>query len=179
VIARLIARYLLGPRRGQQKHPTSRVPPAVSNKLPPSQWVGSYTGGRPAGEVGPPRRIPSGAASSSNPVPAPIGREGVVVHRPAGEHECNPGVTHKPIQEGSDLASLHPGALYAAVPNASDYPRGTVWKCNCGTTWVSLGLTGGGLQRGGGYAAPGLEWKRESTRTRRRRESKGITPDGM
>jgi hypothetical protein len=102
---------------------------------------------------------------------------GRVVYCPQGPHECNPGVIHKPIPEGSDLASLHPGAQFAVLPGRYDHPRGTVWKCDCGTTWVSQGLTGGGLQRSGGYAAAGLEWKRESKRARRKREREGIMPE--
>ena len=73
------------------------------------------------------------------------------------------------------------------------YPRGTVWRCDCDWTWVSLGLhldtphrrlhesaamPASGLrtedlQHGpfrGGYEALALGWKREGHRARRRRE---------
>lgn len=73
-----------------------------------------------------------------------------VVYRPQGPHSC-------------DL----PGGIETI---GQDYRKGTVWRCDCGTTWVSQGVTGGGYQRSGGYAAGGLEWKRESKRARRKRE---------
>lgn len=73
-----------------------------------------------------------------------------VVYRPQGPHECAP-----------------PRGLETF---GEDYGKGTVWRCDCGTTWVSRGITGGGHQRSGGYAAGDLEWKRESKRARRKRE---------
>lgn len=73
-----------------------------------------------------------------------------VVYRPQGPHSC-------------DL----PGGIETI---GEDYRKGVVWQCDCGTTWVSQGITGGGLQRSGGYASGGLEWKRESKRARRKRE---------
>lgn len=80
-----------------------------------------------------------------------------VVYRPQGPHSC-------------DL----PGGIETI---GEDYRKDTVWRCDCGTTWVSQGITGGGLQRSGGYASGGLTWKREGKRARRKRERQGVTPE--
>lgn len=59
---------------------------------------------------------------------------GQIVARPAARHACNPGWRN----EFRDGPPFGPG-MYAIPPDASDYPKGTVWECECGRTWVSTG----------------------------------------
>lgn len=60
---------------------------------------------------------------------------GRVVSKPPQKHQCSPGWTWKP----------HPdGGRYGIPPHVGDYPKGTVWECDCGTKWVSLGRRGVG-----------------------------------
>lgn len=86
-----------------------------------------------------------------------------VVHQPTTVHECDPGWTWKPIQPDSDLALVTwEGARYGVPPTAWDYPKGTVWECECGRTWVSTGAVA--------LNALGVcGWRRESRWAKRRR----------
>ncbi len=81
---------------------------------------------------------------------------GHVVATPARKHDCEPGWTTK---TGTD------GRLYSVPPWASDYPKGTVWECPCGRTWVSRGAQ-----------VPGRSlfawWRREGRLARWRRTRK-------
>lgn len=102
---------------------------------------------------------------------------GHVVYRPSGEHECNPGVTYRPWPEDSEIPPPFEGARLVDNPEVRDYPRGTVWECECGTTWVSRGAA---PTPPGWHLAEGSRdvlWKRESRRARRKRERQGVTPE--
>jgi len=54
------------------------------------------------------------------------------------------------------------------VAEVKTFPRGTVWRCDCGRFFVSLGMH---PQRtsGGGYTAARVEWRPERWWERRRR----------
>jgi hypothetical protein len=76
---------------------------------------------------------------------------GEVVSRPQRKHQCAPGWR------------LAPSGLHAIPPSAYDYPKGTVWQCECGQTWVSKGAPT--------PSSPGFcTWRREGRWERRRRE---------
>lgn len=51
---------------------------------------------------------------------------------------------------------------------ATAYPKGTVYECDCGTTWVCQGMVKPYMATG--HVSASLEWKRESKRARRKRE---------
>jgi hypothetical protein len=59
---------------------------------------------------------------------------------------CEPSPIDAPASE-NDAPTADPmrgwlsrcGGLYGIPPASWDYPRGTVWECHCGKTWVSLG----------------------------------------
>lgn len=78
---------------------------------------------------------------------------GGVIARPPRKHDCAPGWTTK---TGSD------GRPYSIPPSSWDYPKGTVWECACGKTWVSQGAPRPN--------SPGFTWwRREHWWSRRRR----------
>lgn len=88
---------------------------------------------------------------------------GRVVAMPAPVHRCAPGWTYRtpdPVE-----AIGHPGwdwdTRLAYPPDARDYPRGTVWECDCGKTWVSTGPPNG--------RSPGIVDFRPERRLERRR----------
>ena len=85
---------------------------------------------------------------------------GRVIERPEREHACSPGWTDGgPVK---DIPGLE-GRRYAIPPTSYDYPKGTVWECECGKVWVSLGAPA--------PQSPGFcDWRRETWRERRRRE---------
>lgn len=89
---------------------------------------------------------------------------GQVVHQVVIPHACNPGWTWKPITE--DMPELHGlggvGGQYGVPPSPSDFPAGTVWACDCGQHWVSLGEPDP-------YSPGFCEWRKETRRERRRR----------
>ena len=58
---------------------------------------------------------------------------GRVIAAPPRKHDCAPGWTTK-----TDAS----GERYGIPPTTHDYPKGTVWECPCGKTWVSRGTTG-------------------------------------
>ena len=60
---------------------------------------------------------------------------GQIVARPAARHACNPGWRN----EFPRRATVRPRHVRHPSPDASDYPKGTVWECECGRTWVSTG----------------------------------------
>ena len=87
---------------------------------------------------------------------------GQVISRPGREHSCSPGWT-----QGGPVEHM-PGKAYAIPPSAYDYPKGTVWECECGKVWVSLGAPA--------PTSPGFcDWRRETWRERRRRK-RAATP---
>lgn len=87
---------------------------------------------------------------------------GQVISRPEREHACSPGWTQGGPVEGM------PGYVRAIPPAAYDYPRGTVWECECGKVWVSKGAPA--------PQSPGFcDWRRETRRERRRRK-RAATP---
>lgn len=47
-------------------------------------------------------------------------------------------------------------------PNPHDYPRGTVWACECGKTWLSQGSPGVGMPGACAWAPEGrfARWRR-------------------
>lgn len=78
-------------------------------------------------------------------------------------HSCDPGWTWKPIPEGGPL--LLPGGMggkYGVPPSPREFPKGTVWRCDCGRHWVSLGAPNR-------YSPGFCEWRPESRGERRRR----------
>lgn len=60
---------------------------------------------------------------------------GEVVSRPEPQHHRNPGVRYEPTSDDS----LVPGVHYAVIPTPWEFPAGTVWACECGRTFVSVG----------------------------------------
>lgn len=88
---------------------------------------------------------------------------GHVIARPEREHSCSPGWT-----DGGPVKDIPgwEGKRYAVPPTAYDYPKGTVWRCECGKVWVSRGAVA--------VNAPGsCYWRRENWRERRRRRRAG------
>lgn len=93
-----------------------------------------------------------------------------IVHKPATVHACSPGWTWTPSKGDGEIPAPFPGAHYGTPPKVHDYPKGTVWECACGITWVSRGPQPAPANwRYGPGMAPPL-WKRESRWARRRRE---------
>lgn len=78
---------------------------------------------------------------------------GIVISRPRRVHECSPGWEWREPTPGA-LPPLPAGMLVGVAPDPWRFPAGTMWACDCGRTWVSLGAR---------YRnAPGLcEWRRE------------------
>lgn len=87
-----------------------------------------------------------------------------VVYRPPATHECAPGWEW---QECGPDGSL-PGQMMGTPPWEPDFPRGTVWECDCGVRWLSRGVVGP-HRLGNGYLAADLEWEREGWFARWRR----------
>jgi hypothetical protein len=82
---------------------------------------------------------------------------GPVVELPAKQHSCSPGWTW----HHSETGPVGPG-MYGTPPSAYLYPEGTLWHCDCGTTWVSTGPLA--------WNAPGsCGWEREGWLARWRR----------
>lgn len=86
-----------------------------------------------------------------------------VVSRPPAVHVCRPGCEEHPAAPDGPLA----GMVTVSPPWPPNFPRGTVWECDCGTRWISRGVVPARLNHG--YAAAGLEWEREGWFARRRR----------
>lgn len=87
---------------------------------------------------------------------------GQVISRPEREHVCSPGRTYGLAESGPFV-----GQRYGIPPSAYDYPKGTLWECECGKVWVSRAPRPG---------SPGLcDWRRETRRERRRRK-RAATP---
>jgi hypothetical protein len=79
---------------------------------------------------------------------------GRIVSTPPRGHSCDPGWQ---TCTGED------GTRYGIPPASWDYPKGTVWECGCGRTWVSRGAIAPN--------SPGfVDWRREGRRSRWRRE---------
>ena len=72
---------------------------------------------------------------------------GRVIAAPPRKHDCAPGWTWKTRGDGR---------RYGIPPASWDYPKGTVWECSCGTTWVSKGAIV--------PASPGFTWWRRQSR---------------
>lgn len=66
-----------------------------------------------------------------------------IVHTPVLPHSCDPGWTWTPIpddeREALQLVPGGKGGRYGKPPSSYDYPKGTVWECDCGNTWISTG----------------------------------------
>lgn len=80
-------------------------------------------------------------------------------------HLCTPGWLWAPIPDGSDIGFVDipaTGGMYGTPPSPRDFPAGTVWRCDCGQHWVSLG-------REDRLASGLCSWRRESRRERRKR----------
>lgn len=85
---------------------------------------------------------------------------GTIVSRPARKHSCSPGWTAGDPVDGVPKLG---GGVFAIPPSAHDYPRGTVWQCECGQTWVSAGPVA--------LNSPGIiDFRPERRGERRRRE---------
>lgn len=84
-----------------------------------------------------------------------------IVRTPELQHSCAPGWTWTPIPAGHWLEDLGKGGSTGAPPSPSDYPKGTVWACDCGRTWVSGGRCAECWQ---------VHFRREGRFGRRRRE---------
>lgn len=67
------------------------------------------------------------------------GVSGSVVDRPAAQHSCNPGWRWEWTDEASSRSGAIGGHYYGIPPTSWAYPRGTVWGCDCGRTFVSVG----------------------------------------
>lgn len=91
-----------------------------------------------------------------------------IVYRPPGVHMCRPCCEEQPADPAGSLAGK---TLVGEPPLAPDFPRGTVWECDCGTRWISRGVITrnyvGAL--GGGFSMDQLEWRREGWFARWRR----------
>ena len=61
---------------------------------------------------------------------------GRVIATPTPKHDCAPGWTTHYAPGNS--RPFGPG-WYSSPPSAYDYPKGTIWECPCGRTWVSTG----------------------------------------
>ncbi len=85
--------------------------------------------------------------------------DGKVLFTPEREHGCAPGWTQ------GDPVRDRPGYSYANPPEPGKYPKGTVWECPCGLTWVSTGPIAPN--------SPGfIDFRRERRGERRRREKR-------
>lgn len=91
---------------------------------------------------------------------------GKVVKQAVIPHSCNPGVRWEPMmdEETAAFRGLGKGGEYAVFPRPGEFPKGTVWACDCGQHWVSLGNT-----CVKGWMHVGLGWRRERWWERRRR----------
>lgn len=58
-----------------------------------------------------------------------------VVHKPERPHRCDPGWRVEAVNDTTLLPFTH----HSIPPDPWDYPRGTVWECDCGRRWVSTG----------------------------------------
>lgn len=99
-----------------------------------------------------------------------------IVYRPPTGHACAPGWTWRPWSEDSDVPPPHADASTGTPPLLRDFPRGTVWECECGSTWVSRGSAPTPVNMSYGPGMEPVEWKRESRRARRKRERQGVSP---
>lgn len=89
-----------------------------------------------------------------------------IVHAPVVPHSCSPGWTWRPIPDNAPEYSLVPGGKggrYGTPPSRWDYPKGTVWECDCGRTWVSRGYC---------QQCWNVHFRREGRFARQRRERK-------
>lgn len=85
-----------------------------------------------------------------------------VVYKPERKHHCSPGWTWR-ASTGEGIGAVPKGMRYGIPPTPWDYPKGTVWQCECGQTWVSQGSPAAGR--------PGwCTFRREGRFERRRRE---------
>lgn len=89
---------------------------------------------------------------------------GKVVQSAVIPHECSPGWRWEPISADSELWLVPggKGGQYGVPPGLHEFPKGTVWACDCGQHWVSRGVV-----HEGGWAVTG--WRKERRRERRRR----------
>ncbi len=88
---------------------------------------------------------------------------GKAVFTPEWQHACAPGWTTEQSEGTPD--GLFPAGCYALPPQAHLYPRGTVWECGCGRTWVSAGPAA--------PRSPGFIGFRPERRGERRRRLRG------
>lgn len=65
---------------------------------------------------------------------------GRVVRGAEPAHACAPGWTNRPLP-AEEREAYAPATHYSVPPDPWRFPRGTVWQCECGRTWVSLGAT--------------------------------------
>jgi len=63
---------------------------------------------------------------------------GQVISKPVPGHSCAPGWSDYYVAKRDDYFGTEPG-WYSSPPDAYEYPKGTVWQCACGRTWVSTG----------------------------------------
>jgi hypothetical protein len=59
------------------------------------------------------------------------------------------------------------GQTLVSAPFPPDFPRGTVWECDCGTRWVSRGATD--MTDGYTHWVDVVRWRREGWFARWRR----------
>ena len=67
---------------------------------------------------------------------------GQVIKQVVHPHSCYPGWRWKPITKDSGIPPLVPGGeggCYGIPPTTWEFPKGTVWRCDCGMVWVSEG----------------------------------------
>lgn len=89
---------------------------------------------------------------------------GGVIQQARTEHACRPGWRWRE-SGGEGFGATPKGTVYGIPPTPWEYPKGTVWACDCGRTWVSQGSPGFGM--------PGFcMWRRELRFERWRRQAR-------
>lgn len=90
---------------------------------------------------------------------------GRVIGSPKLVHSCDPGWEWR--EPGPDaLPHLPAGTRYGVPPDPFRFPVGTLWCCECGQVWVSMGSPAINL--------PGVcVWRREGWLARWWRERRG------
>lgn len=92
-----------------------------------------------------------------------------VVHRPLPRHDCQPGWEWHPHSGDGPLGDRLTGHLIGNPPDPWRFPRGTVWACDCGQTWVSCGSPAPNMPGVCTFRREGRfeRWRRERRYTRR------------
>ncbi len=54
-------------------------------------------------------------------------------------HSCCTGWTWKPVTPSMPPSVVLYRGMYGIPPTVQEYPKDTVWECDCGRRWVSEG----------------------------------------